>query len=146
MTAKRKVIIIGSGPAGLTVAIYTARASLQPMLIQGMQPGGQIRLECIIHKPMGRHAAEAGKGRPADAHPEVGAIAEAVGSGVAGMGGAFVDDLQHLRGECLAQRFRQGFGGGGTHGCGHACGPSDSSFRWRATYSPWPTMNTTGKA
>ena len=95
----RNVIIIGSGPAGLTAGLYTARANLTPLVLEGMEAGGQLTLTSLVENWPGHRDGIMGR----DLMDEMRAQAIRFGAEVVGQTVTSVDLRQHPFTVCTAE-------------------------------------------
>jgi thioredoxin reductase (NADPH) len=114
----RQVIIIGSGPAGLTAALYSARANLSPLLIEGIEAGGQLMLTTLVENYPGFQKGIMGP----ELMSEMRLQAEHFGTDILQGNVTSVD---------LSRRpFTIGLGGGTTFTCGALIIATGASARW----------------
>ncbi|MBM3554648.1 MAG: thioredoxin-disulfide reductase [Alphaproteobacteria bacterium] len=113
-----KVLILGSGPAGYTAAIYAARAALQPVLVAGMQPGGQLTITTEVENYPG--FAEAVQG------PE---LMEAMRQQAERQGAKLIDDLV-TKVDLSKRPFRLIGDSGDTYSCDALIIATGAQARW----------------
>jgi thioredoxin reductase (NADPH) len=116
--ADRRVVIIGSGPAGLTAALYTARANLSPLLVEGLEAGGQLMLTTMVENWPGFRDGIMGP----DLMAEMRAQAERFGAEIV-QGNVTAVDLQR-------RPFSIGFAGGSTVTTDALIIATGASARW----------------
>ena len=130
--ADRKVVIVGSGPAGLTAALYTARANLAPLLVEGLEAGGQLMLTTMVENWPGFRDGIMGP----DLMTEMRAQAERFGTEIM-QGNVTRVDLQH-------RPFTIEFAGGERVTTEALIIATGASAKWLEIGSPIPRSSSSG--